>query len=458
MSGSFIQSHWPCRTLWPISMFSRILATERPAVPSDPGGLVARRRAARSAPSTASRRWSSIMLADVVGVAVAEVGVDLVVDARRTRGRSPRSARRVRRAQRVLDHRLHAVVLVLPFSRSTEFDLDGALGGVDAGADHLARRLPWTSPVRRSRTLPERSLPDAGVADAHRGSRTGSSSPASSPATRIGLLPSHSASQSRLEEARSCRPRPRSPSPADDRLEALHVQALAVAVRLPVLLERVEHARRARRGTSRARASRGTARRGRCGRHAAVLARCAARAGGSRRARSSSSRSSSPKITSSGVRAECRCTTSSSASRRSRSRSMLMIGVIPLPALMNSSLLGQRVGQHELALDAAEATRSRPAAPARTRYGETVALVDELERDRDAAVGAARGRRSASTRASGARRRRRRRCAGTGRARGPPTRSRADHDGRRVVGLAARSRSIRPRSSRVDHSGLISSR
>ena len=26
ISGSFIQSHWPCMTLWPISMFSRILA------------------------------------------------------------------------------------------------------------------------------------------------------------------------------------------------------------------------------------------------------------------------------------------------------------------------------------------------------------------------------------------------------------------------------------------------
>src|SRR5919107_1719904 len=31
--GSFIQSHWPCRTLWPISMFSRIFASERVAVP-----------------------------------------------------------------------------------------------------------------------------------------------------------------------------------------------------------------------------------------------------------------------------------------------------------------------------------------------------------------------------------------------------------------------------------------
>src|SRR3954453_1893500 len=32
--GSRIQSHWPCRTLCPISMLSRILASARPAVPA----------------------------------------------------------------------------------------------------------------------------------------------------------------------------------------------------------------------------------------------------------------------------------------------------------------------------------------------------------------------------------------------------------------------------------------
>ncbi len=36
--GSRIQSHWPCRTLWPISMFSRILAMLRPAVPTTHAG------------------------------------------------------------------------------------------------------------------------------------------------------------------------------------------------------------------------------------------------------------------------------------------------------------------------------------------------------------------------------------------------------------------------------------
>ena len=53
------------------------------------------------------------------------------------------------------------------------------------------------------------------------------------------------------------------------------------------------------------------------------------------------------------------------ASPRARSqRSMLMIGVMPLPALMNSSRRGQRVGQHERAFDAAQA-HDRPRAHAR---------------------------------------------------------------------------------------------
>ena len=59
--GSFIQSHWPCITLWPISMFSRILAAESIDVP----GIHAGRRcepSSRIRPSTTSRRCISIML------------------------------------------------------------------------------------------------------------------------------------------------------------------------------------------------------------------------------------------------------------------------------------------------------------------------------------------------------------------------------------------------------------
>ena len=60
ITGSFIQSHWPCRTLWPISMFSRILAMPSVAAPSDPG--TRQRDAISSArPSSASLRWSAII-------------------------------------------------------------------------------------------------------------------------------------------------------------------------------------------------------------------------------------------------------------------------------------------------------------------------------------------------------------------------------------------------------------
>src|SRR3712207_980767 len=57
--GSRIQSHWPCRMLCPISMFSRILATERPTVPTNQaGGNIEASRTARL-PSS-SLRWTSM--------------------------------------------------------------------------------------------------------------------------------------------------------------------------------------------------------------------------------------------------------------------------------------------------------------------------------------------------------------------------------------------------------------
>ena len=55
ITGSFIQSHWPCMTLWPISMFSRILAMPSVAAPSAHG--TRQREAISSArPISASRR------------------------------------------------------------------------------------------------------------------------------------------------------------------------------------------------------------------------------------------------------------------------------------------------------------------------------------------------------------------------------------------------------------------
>jgi hypothetical protein len=59
--GSFIQSHWPCMTLWPISMFSRILASESRAVPPMRAGRW-REASSSTRPSTTRRRCISIML------------------------------------------------------------------------------------------------------------------------------------------------------------------------------------------------------------------------------------------------------------------------------------------------------------------------------------------------------------------------------------------------------------
>ena len=49
---------------------------------------------------------------------------------------------------------------------------------------------------------------------------------------------------------------------------------------------------------------------------------------------------------------------------------MLQIGVMPLPALMNSEPLGQRVGQPELALDLAEVDELAGLRPARVNHGD----------------------------------------------------------------------------------------
>ena len=97
----------------------------------------------------------------------------------------------------------------------------------------ISPSLPETSPVRRSRTWPEQSFPTH-VWQMPLRQPNGSSRPASSPATRIGCEPSHSASPSLLMKRIVPPSRPPRVA-ADDGLEALHVQAVAVAVLLPVL-------------------------------------------------------------------------------------------------------------------------------------------------------------------------------------------------------------------------------
>jgi len=60
ISGSFIQSHWPCMTLWPISMFSTILATPSVTVPAQ---KAERRELAVSMmrPAISRARWAAMV-------------------------------------------------------------------------------------------------------------------------------------------------------------------------------------------------------------------------------------------------------------------------------------------------------------------------------------------------------------------------------------------------------------
>src|SRR5215218_8566645 len=229
MTGSFIQSHWPCRTLCPISMFSRILATERVAVPSTQAG---QKLAASSSirPSRPSRRCSSM------------------IERMYLASRSPRSSLTCSCSSsnsRPIASSCSSVSLWSGFSGSlasltmvsSEFDLDGSLGGVDAGADRLALVAVHLAGSQVA-DLALAQRPDAGVADAlaaaegqlEAGLLAGHEDRRGAVALRlaVGDLEGDGAALALL-------------AAADLRLEALHVHPLAVPLGLPVLVHRVEH-------------------------------------------------------------------------------------------------------------------------------------------------------------------------------------------------------------------------
>ncbi len=77
MSGSRIQSHWPCSTLCPTSMFSMILATESMPTPATHmTGFLAKTRLAR--PASSRVRWARIPVD--VAASLPRVGEDRVLD------------------------------------------------------------------------------------------------------------------------------------------------------------------------------------------------------------------------------------------------------------------------------------------------------------------------------------------------------------------------------------------
>ena len=165
--GSRIQSHWPCMTLWPISMFSRILATERPAVPtSQAGGNSETSSTARLASS--SSRWTLMTLRMYAA------------------SRSPRLAitwSRMASSSRPMFSMSSAVRCAIGLSgffciTVMAVSSQRSMSQAPAAADTQV----WTStpspgaavvssPVRRSRTAPSRSGSDAAEADAHPAAR-----------------------------------------------------------------------------------------------------------------------------------------------------------------------------------------------------------------------------------------------------------------------------------------------
>ena len=125
---------------------------------------------------------------------------------------------------------------------------------------------PCTRPVRRSRTCPVRSRPDAAVADAHAAAE-GQRRARALAGREDRLLAVARGLDAARAEADRARRSPRSPSPTTlVRLEVLEVQARRIALALRSALSSTPAARPGRTGTSPARASRGRARRAAPGR------------------------------------------------------------------------------------------------------------------------------------------------------------------------------------------------
>ena len=199
--GSRIQSHWPCRMLWPISMFSRILATHRPAVPTtQAGGKMLSQQHGAAAELELALDVDD--LADVrrVGLAagvedVLADGVELVADLLDVLGGEVGD----RVVGLLLDgsHGLpwFAVECGLGSRRWSVVDVAGAGGGVDAGLDRARRRLPG----RGGGELAVAQVAHGALAQRQHAAQQmpirqplGIRTPASSAASRIGVAPSAS--------------------------------------------------------------------------------------------------------------------------------------------------------------------------------------------------------------------------------------------------------------------------
>src|SRR5687768_8027811 len=126
--GSRIQSHWPCMTLWPISMFSRILATDRPTVPASQAGGKSEKSSTARLPSSILR-WASMTLR----MYAASRSPRLASTCSRIASSSRPSCSMSSAVRWAMG--LCAFFWMAVMSVSSELDVAGAGGGVDAGLD-----------------------------------------------------------------------------------------------------------------------------------------------------------------------------------------------------------------------------------------------------------------------------------------------------------------------------------
>ena len=256
MSGSFIQSHWPCMTLWPISMFSRIFASDSAGGAEQPRRLVARGHQQRPATSSSE---PAVQLDHAADVAARR--------ARRGRRRPRRGSRRTpRRAARAAPASGGAagcsVVSSLGRLRvSASGRSHSSISTWPSGALMQVRIISparrAARPVRRSRTCPRRAARRR-CGRCPSGSRTAARRrpPRRRPGSDVPPSQSASTSVTRKRTVPPCR-RSASPPPMIGWKRSMS-QQLGIAARLPVLLDRVEHLAGPERKRRRARASRGT--------------------------------------------------------------------------------------------------------------------------------------------------------------------------------------------------------
>src|SRR6476661_349189 len=147
MSGSRIQSHCPCRTLWPISMFSRIFATDSIAVPAT-NAVFFLDRSSVARPATSRVRWTRMtrrMYAASLAPRVAMMRSRMASSSwpRRSTSASDRCAAALGRLRGPPDAARtgflgRVVVAVMGCFPFLDVQVDGSGGCVDAGLDQLA--------------------------------------------------------------------------------------------------------------------------------------------------------------------------------------------------------------------------------------------------------------------------------------------------------------------------------